>query len=431
MLQVIAPVCPRDGLAAAGLLHASARLIKSWACVDAPSLRFLASRNQVDLVLLLTGSGPSLVLKQQTASAHRFNKVTYYDSSFASLLLAKALKNHGKIQGTFQDVVAEWVSKGSECVFFGTRRRQVREGLVEEVFALPEVQSLRTQLIAQATQVLEWLVISHDATYQTLFSVIGQESMAQKPGEAHALHTFVGRTGSVPGFSLQHTESSECFKKAVVEVLPMDARSSCQFVFTDSPSMVEGTQDVLPHVLGIGEDALHLVLRLEACTGEKRTAMSVHVLRMQLKFKQPLAGAMYHRGMCAGKEGTWTNACVDRDWQVYGKLPYVEHQDYLDDLSTVCHLFPDMMRKQNHKGRNVRQILESGGSHSHFLYLQNGSRIVHRLNEMVSAPAELGHLLERSIALSAEARAAARGSATRGACASKTRSLQFGQAALP
>ena len=50
----------------------------------------------------------------------------------------------------------------------------------------------------------EWLVCSHDATYQVLFSAIGQVPVQQKQGEFHAVTRF---SGAVPGFSLQRTES--------------------------------------------------------------------------------------------------------------------------------------------------------------------------------------------------------------------------------
>lgn len=373
---------PRDGSSAMRLLSSSAALIRSWARVDAETLRFLGCRNSADLVLLLTKSGPQLVLKQQTQGAYRLNKMTYYDVSFAHLLLAKSLKNSGKIQGTFQDVMAEWVAQGCECVFLGTRRRQVREELVEEVLNLPEVVSLRAALISEATRHHEWFVIGHDATYQTLFSVIGQEKMDQKAGEAHALHTLVGRTGCVPGFSLQPTESGQCFQDAVCKILPLDARSTCHYVFSDSPSMAVGAKQVLPNLVGVAEDALHLVLRVEACTGEKRTAMSAHILRMQLKFKQPLAGPLFHGGDAnVGGKGAWKEVQVERDWGEYGKLPYSIHQEYLDDLSTVTQLFPELMRRQDHKGRSVRQILEAGGSFVHFLFLKNGSHIIFDLQQ--------------------------------------------------
>ena len=42
----------------------------------------------------------------------------------------------------------------------------------------------------------EYTVVTHDETFKTLFALIGQQKMAQSPGELHALHTFRGFTGS-------------------------------------------------------------------------------------------------------------------------------------------------------------------------------------------------------------------------------------------
>ena len=41
--------------------------------------------------------------------------------------------------------------------------------------------------------------MKHDATFKVLFSIMGQEPMAQREDEYHALHTKVGKTGAVPG----------------------------------------------------------------------------------------------------------------------------------------------------------------------------------------------------------------------------------------
>ena len=55
-----------------------------------------------------------------------------------------------------------------------------------------------------------------------------------------------------------------------------------RFLYSDSPS--EGFLRYLPNLLGCAEDFLHLVFRLEACTGKRRTACTSEVLRLQLKF---------------------------------------------------------------------------------------------------------------------------------------------------
>ena len=58
-------------------------------------------------------------------------------------------------------------------------------------------------------------VISHDETFKTLFSLIGQDKMTQKMGELHAVHTFRGFTGCTLGVSAQRSTSHRCFEEAV------------------------------------------------------------------------------------------------------------------------------------------------------------------------------------------------------------------------
>ena len=63
----------------------------------------------------------------------------------------------------------------------------------------PDVQTLHLRLLQQAQTHGEWEIVSHDATFKVLFSIIGQEPMAQREDEYHAFHTIAGKTGTVPG----------------------------------------------------------------------------------------------------------------------------------------------------------------------------------------------------------------------------------------
>ena len=61
----------------------------------------------------------------------------------------------------------------------------------------------------------EYGVVSHDETFKTLFSIIGQKKISQQKGELHALNRFRGFTGFTIGMSAQHCTSKNCFVKAV------------------------------------------------------------------------------------------------------------------------------------------------------------------------------------------------------------------------
>ena len=117
-----------------------------------------------------------------------------------------------------------------------------------DVLGHASVVSLRDRLVATATSMGEWEVLTHDATYKPLFSLIGQRKMAQDEGGSHALHTFLGKSGAFPGSSLQRTEGEQCFRDASSDVLPESARATTRYVFTDAPASIRATDDFYPNL---------------------------------------------------------------------------------------------------------------------------------------------------------------------------------------
>lgn len=148
------------------------------------------------------------------------------------------------------------------------------------------MQGQRHRLMAAAVGRGEFTALTHDASYKALFSVLGQEKMAQKSGEIHAAHTLMGLTGACPGFSLQSTEGDASFGAAVGDRLSPAAVQQVRILYSDAPS--EGMLTYLPNCLGIAEDRIHLAIRAEYCTGGKRTSCSKAILKLQSKFAIPL-----------------------------------------------------------------------------------------------------------------------------------------------
>ena len=91
------------------------------------------------------------------------------------------------------------------------------------------------ELRYKAADAGEYLVVTHDETFKTLFALIGQKKMAQAKGEFHALHTFRGFTGCTLGISPQRSTSGECFKNAVHDVF--DTYLAC-YVSLEEPGLV-------------------------------------------------------------------------------------------------------------------------------------------------------------------------------------------------
>ena len=386
-MQVRQGLCPFSH--GADLLRSSAALIRGWVPDSGTAQRLLAKYNRLDLVMVLTLEGPRLLTKPQTEGKVRVHRDLYISMDCAGLVLAAAVKHRGKIQSMWMDMVAEWTARGSLCALMGCRRRDARQEVLDAVLSIPSVVSLRQRLLADAAArpVSEWVVLSHDATFQLLFKVIGQKKMQQGEGGFHALHTFVGRSGAVPGLSLQRCEGSEAFRCAVQEVLPEDARRTVRFVFSDSPGSILGAESVLPSLEAVGEDALHLVLRVEECFGERRCALSAELLRVQQKFRCPV-GCPFEGVAgrpCAGKVA-WPNkeaGTTPPPSEEWYSTPFASHEEYVSALHHLSVKYAGDMGRRNKRGRSVLQILQSGAARSHYVYLMDGARIIDRVRRLV------------------------------------------------
>ena len=121
------------------------------------------------------------------------------------------------------------------------------------------------------------------------------------------------------------------FRAAIAE--SPAARDTVKYIFSDSPTSVEGAAEVLPNLAAVAEDALHLVLRVEACTGDSC------LLKIQTRFRLPYA-APFFRGHAVEDPpdaGSWSDNLMDKeatetDWDKKAAKPYCSHQEYIDDI---------------------------------------------------------------------------------------------------
>ena len=134
----------------------------------------------------------------------------------------------------------------------------------------------------------EFTVISHDETFKTLFSLIGQNKMAQATGELHALHTFRGYTGCTFGVSAQRSTGHQCFRAAVDDIFDKHLAGYLKFIFSDSRiRIIKVARTIFKELLAVGEDPIHLPIRLEYCWGEATTKASARVRQLHWKFNIP------------------------------------------------------------------------------------------------------------------------------------------------
>eukprot|EP00973_Karenia_brevis_P040509 5601154-Karenia_brevis.AAC.1 len=85
--------------------------------------------------------------------------------------------------------------------------------------------------------------------------------MQQKAGGKYCVHSIVGNTGYVSGWSPQRSEGEECFKKALQDLLPRAAIEQIVVFFSDSPK--EMMRKHLPSCRGLVEDFVHLPIRID------------------------------------------------------------------------------------------------------------------------------------------------------------------------
>ena len=366
-------VLPSTGVRS-NMLATSAKMLRQWIQVDDESLVYMRNQNDFDVSLRLSDAGPSYVHGSQTQGLYRSNHQLYYDQKAGNLLLSLVLKNRGKAQSVYMDLVRHYTTMGSPCAWLLPVNGI--QDLIDDVMQKTEVKNLIANLIDQATSKGEWEVLSHDATFKILFSIIGQTKMAQVPGESHACHTFIGKTGACPGMAFEYSEGLPCFKSASCKVLPIAARQTVKAIFSDSPASLENSTDIYPNLLGVAEDGIHFVLRIEGCYGEHRCSLSRRVLLLQSKFRMTLRGSVYHgAAKVHGPEGVWDlhaprPETVGRDWDIYVREPYRSHQQYINDIMDVVAEFQSEMERTS-KGRPLLDILQSGAEYKHFGYLQN------------------------------------------------------------
>jgi len=249
--------------------------------------------------------------------------------------------------------------------------------LVDKIFTSADsaIVELKRLAVERAVANGEFKSISHDATFKVGFAIIGQVPMAQQPGGIHALHTFVGETGFCPGWSGQRSESEVDFALALDDILPDDAKNQVEMLLSDSPS--EYYLKYLPNCQGVGEDPVHLCIRIDGATNERRTALSGKVLKLHQKFRQPASQEwqIYH-GERVGIPA-WADVepgrrfATDEEWDEYLKIPFESVEEYIGALRRIAADHESQLHRRDSKGVTVLMHLQRAASHFH--YVQNVS----------------------------------------------------------
>ena len=376
-----------------GFLEKSADVIRAWnAKVPTDEKVVLQKYNLIPYVQVWTEHGLQLWVKSLTATAVRCHNRKYYTPGFEALLVSLAMQHRGQMGRIVDALQSRWAEQAfrqdesaAVPVIFNPQLEKPMREIYHHILTDPDgvVQTTLKRLKDAATERGEWTAISHDVTFKAAFSIIGQEKMSQKQGEAHAVHTFQGVTGASPGFSLQASEGAAAFVAAVEHLFTPAMRAQVRFLYSDSPS--EAFLAAFQFAVGVAEDFLHLVLRCEYCLGGNRNACTVAILQLQSKFRRPLsvggaeaAGLIYRGEPDGGEPIEWEDVAPStarEGWilEAYLEKPFASRREYIAELKRISLAYPNMMGRTDGKGKTMLQHLKAGCSHRHFMYLQNGS----------------------------------------------------------
>jgi hypothetical protein len=128
------------------------------------------------LVLVLTAEGPRYSSAEAVARSSGLRRVgyTYYDQSFANVLLQEILMTHGRLRTMLPRLTARLLSSGAALAELLPRHTSHWSGLVEDVMSTAYVSSLRRQCLDACYDLGEFEHLSVDATLRVLRRVKGQ-----------------------------------------------------------------------------------------------------------------------------------------------------------------------------------------------------------------------------------------------------------------
>ena len=237
----------------------------------------------------------------------------------------------------------------------------------------------------------EYTVVTHDETFKTLFALIGQKKMSQSPGELHALHTFRGFTGCTLGISPQRSTSSLWFETAVRDIFDNFLASKVQFIFSDTPTrIISAARACFSSLIAVGEDSIHLPIRLEHCWGGKTSPLTRRVRQLHGKFRvASFRKYRFWQPEDVLSEPSWpVDAHGDSrslpEWLSFCKLPFENDTGnlvYMQELAKISVDFSSDLNRRNNNGDRVIDIIRNGAKRSHFEALQNSSRLLFGLGD--------------------------------------------------
>lgn len=280
--------------------------------------------------------------------------------------------------------------------------------IVEDIFHSDQCRALQRTMLAGCVAHEEYKVISIDGTFRVCLSVLGQEpfNAGKAVREEAPFHgresvnrviTARGRTGAVLAMFPAPGEGSEDIKLGLKKYLGIEALQQVMYAVTDAPShkLFAALKSIMPNLLALSLDPVHLAMHFESASSRKKTAASATLRRCMAKFSRacPNHSAAKPWGphftndpapLTAAEEAL-RNQILDGSMvetkarrllkQSEDVTLFAARKDFIEHLAAISAAFGQEAVKKSEEGRPLYKLLWAATQPDRLEYLFNNLRL--------------------------------------------------------
>lgn len=372
------------------------------------------NNNVEDAKICLSACGPKVVSADDKECMLRCGQY-YVTRDFAEAVFRQAILKRGQVRPLVHQLLYDMTSRGSTLTSLlpklngGSEWWQV---ILSAMSRSTVFRGLRRRFLDECYANEEFISIGIDGTFKLCFALKGQvpfnapRRLRQKQPDRNAMHRIItvrGVTSAVLVAELAHTESVVEIRKVLVNTLTLEQRQQVRHVAVDCPSgsLFRGLKGVVPGLVWMSLDPLHIVFHYEEAQGRHRTPGSSW-LRMAVQrfsnFDETMTedswGAAYSGQMITPtvNEGKLLDYIatgtmpVERakmaleSLQEHSNAPYYIRDEFLIVLAAISALFPEeMTRRRPGMSTTTRAMLHGSAEVGKVEWLLNGTRFSHSL----------------------------------------------------
>ena len=362
------------------------------------------------VTLVLDSNGPHFRANVDIQSGDALRRVgnTLYTRSFAESVFSTSLTHEAVVERVAAHFCAVAQEKG-EVASLLPRNTATWENVIEDVFFSPSSNAELDRLIGECVVSGEYTSLSVDGTFKPCLGLLGQaKHTARKsvgtnqalPADAalHVVYTIRGRTGAVLGVHPCVSESTETQVAALATRCSAQALRSVQHYAADNPSrkLLLGLRRVCPNLKALSLDPLHIVMKYEQASYERKSAGSKFLRKIVSKFSghtdkrisYAYQGTAYYDGAGALKIDPaekraihlLTNRCMTKreaeklrsDLDV--EKPFTCRAEFVLLLAALVAIWPDEVEKITMSGKPIFRSLVHIAEPDRIEWLLNGTR---------------------------------------------------------